>query len=472
MNMNKSVRRPKSSRRKKFLKKAVSVHAKITLAFVVFYLLVSFLADPRFLLRDFREKYSSIAATSQTFLTLHIAGPPGKPVVSSDWTCDETGSHIDLAWNITSDTDDYDAYRDSSPLATGLLTNSYADYAIAENTSYAYQVIANGPLGNTSSDAIVQATGTCTIIPDPTCAITTIGNINLLSHTGTIKIKERRPDFSGTTNIANAQINITLSGGPSISSTTLANGSGFWSWTTPSQLDYGYHTVTVTAVDPGDPTRSSTDSKLFRVIKPEEKETTTSEPSSTPTPTMTTPTPQEPSFFGIAVSVENPENTVYAGGELSVQVDILKKSLQLKDEEYKIIYTLLDSKNLSVLDIIDKMNPTESDIILKNIPISTLLRGGDYKVLVRIYRDQDVISGDASFKIKELPLLNIGSTAITFSDTMRNLSWLILLLLFILLLFLALLGIEHHLSEQAFFQITENYLKKKGFVTRRKGVAE
>jgi hypothetical protein len=466
------TRKTKRKRRKNFLKKGLTIHTKITLAFFIFYLLASLIVDPRFLLSDFREKYSSIAASSQMLLSIHIVGLPEKPVAIANWFCDDSGSYIQLDWNATEDTTSYDIYKDSVILAANLTDLTYRDDIVAENTSYAYRVVASGPLGSASSDEIVQATGRCGDIPTPTIQIKNLNGKNI-ENQAVPETTNRDPIFAGTTNIPNAIINVNLGSGSIILSSTIANSNGYWEWQAPTNLDYGDYQITFTAVDPSNESLSASATKNFRVVEENDNEKEKKNKKKTPASLSQAPAASPGtaiSSFGLSVAVENTGHLVYAGQNLILRLNILKNAGPLPNQDLRISYSIVYSDNKSILELSENINPLENKTIEKNIKIPALTKDGNYKIVAKIYRSENVIvSSDDSFIIKELPIFTTGAISITSLDLMQNLGWLLIMLLIILFLFLMLLGIEHYLSEEALFQITDNYLDKNGLITKRKG---
>jgi len=229
-NKKKSAKGGSASGGKKIWKRVAKVHLKITSVIFIIYLLVSLIFDPRFLLQDFREKYHTLADEGNIAVTLHVANPnhPGRPTVTSQSGCTPNNPYISLSWNETADTNSYDIYRNSALLMTGLVGNSFTDNTVQNDTSYTYQVIANGLAENTASDEISATSNDCHVIVPPICSVATISKGDVKNSQDNTpldvpKITDNTPTLSGVTNIPYAIINILIHSGPVVSGTTIAN---------------------------------------------------------------------------------------------------------------------------------------------------------------------------------------------------------------------------------------------------------
>lgn len=72
----------------------------------------------------------------------------------------------------------------------------------------------------------------------------------------------RTPTFVGRCNLPLANMDYEIRQ-PTILGTGKADAAGLWRWTVPQQLDYGIHTLYVTATDPNDST--NTETSVFRI---------------------------------------------------------------------------------------------------------------------------------------------------------------------------------------------------------------
>jgi hypothetical protein len=101
----------KKQRRRHFLRHATKWHGILTFVFIMIYFAAAIFFDPRFIVRDLKEKYVQAATVN---VTLRIIGPPGKPEVATTTGCDNTSPYINLDWDDTTDTDDYDIIRNAA----------------------------------------------------------------------------------------------------------------------------------------------------------------------------------------------------------------------------------------------------------------------------------------------------------------------------------------------------------------------
>jgi hypothetical protein len=468
------------------------LHIKLASFLLIFYLILGMIVDPRFLVYDFRQKYSAIAAGSNISVSLRVMGQPEKPIITATSNWINGVSFIQLNWNQTEDTESYDVYRDSLPLVSGLAVNSYRDTNIQKNTFYYYKVLAKGPLGETFSDEIYIFSGDHEIYIQPACQITTVNGVAL---NNTPKISNRTPIFSGTTTIKNAVITLELNSAKTITGTTYANANGYWSWNSPEKLDLGVHHIHIISTDPENSLVSAQDLKSFEIVEVKEtedhdheKETSSrkAHPNEvTPPISITTlppaenlpienieniPVTFEKSTFKLLVSVNNANKSINTNDYLIINTQIVVADQSLENENLELHYIITDEKNNPVLDFSENSILPKGKTIQKKIHISNLFSTGKYKVQIRTHDGEHLITGEDFFQVKEYNLLSIGGTNITLSQIMQGLSWIILILVVVILFFLFMLALEKYLSSKAKIQITEYFLAKKGYFGKGKGV--
>ena len=477
-NFNKKIRK-----RKKVLKAIVISLSSLSFFFLAFYLLVSLIQNPNFIVRDLQEKYARVAGTSSAMnLNVHFTGPPSKPVLTATPGCSPTNPYVDLNWNATSDTTDYDIQRDSLPLINNLTNTHYQDDAVNNSTTYAYKVIASGPLGNTGSDPVSATTGDCTLNVPVTCKIQNMNDKPLSSYDGTPTTKDRFPKFSGNSNTPNALISIFITGETSVISNIVANINGYWKWETPFKLNYGSHNILVMATDPLNSLRYGSDSLLFKI---EEEETVSEKKEETVPPAVEIPgitlpqpriiPPEETEKISVPmalnVTVVNPEKKIYSGQNVSLETGIIHYNNDLKN--FDIQYEISDSNGNVIKSFEQNISSSGNETIKKEISLPSLSKTGKYKIIAKTFYGGFNISSEDYFFLVERPVVNLGGGFIfTLTELLQNISWLIFILLLLLLFFLLMLSIERYLSEKALFQITEDFLRKKGFFGKREGGAE
>ena len=439
------------------------------------YIVLSVIFSPEFMLSDMRHKFSALADDTIE-LTAKVLGPPTKPIVSGTAICTAKKLSVKLSWPADENSETFSIQRDSVLLATGITNSSYEDSDVNSNTSHDYIVTAHGSMGPGSVDSnpITITTPSDCIVPQPpfTEKITTLEQKDLASYGANPQIEARQPTFAGQTNIANAKINITLDGGPTIYATIYANINGFWSWQSPIEIDINPHTLYVTATYPDDATITASDSLTFEIVANKKatssKKTHATTPTETiPTSNQTTTTTPKPASFEMIASVENQEHTLTAGSDLMLHIDFSQKSDALENKDYEIFYDIIDPDNNLISQTSEKINISQQRSHSKKLPVAGLIRSGEYRILVRTYDGANLISSTTHFHVKGVPVLSLGSTNVSFADMLQGLSWFSIFLFFFFLIFL---NLERYLSNQSDFHITENYLKKKGFFTTRKEV--
>lgn len=513
-----SRKRKKQKNKLHSLRKITKIHSIFTLGVFLFYVGSSIFIDPSFIIKDTKEKYAQAAGIS---LSLHIVGQPSKPTLSATTSCSFGFPRVSLSWNQTEDTDTYDINRDAQPLITGLTTTNYVDFGVQKSSTYTYTVTAQGPRGQTASDDVSVTTLDC---PNITPAQTFIDTIDGKQTTSTNTTKNQKPTFTGSSNIPNGQISITVEGQPTIFSTTTTNNNGYWQWTPPVSLALGLHTIFITITDPQEPLNTASNSYTFQIVKsskdkendddadkdqpaaqpvpqptpaprphPSQPQTPTPEVPQNPTTPIEQPElPQQPTIeppFDLHIYVENPQNIAYIGKDLEINAEIKNITCLAKDLDVQ--YDVLDQSNDIVLsgetsiecgkNAAGITNTATADDITQKIKVTlpSLMKPGKYRLVLKVPQGNSIVSAEVSFEVKEIPLITIGGffnedgIQLTKSDILKYTSWILIILLIILFLFLTMLIFEHHLAQHAAFQITEDFLMKRGFIpTRRKEVSK
>lgn len=449
------------------MKRLAKIHTTLTVLLMVGYFTFGFLLGPGFFQNDLGNKYAW-AATTLTTLSIHLAGPPVKPVVSGTPGCGVTSPYVALSWNATNDTDNYDVYRNGLSLATGITDTSYKDESVNTSTTYTYSVVANGPYGSTTSDAISATTGDCGApTPQATVRIITIDKINVTNLSETPKITNRMPKFTGTTNIPSAQMRFEIYTGPNIVVSSVANANGYWSFKVPVKLDYGLHKIYVTATDPNDASRFKVTTLDFKIIHEEGER----EKEKAPTPISVQQNPQnviipqeEAAPFAFNLDVENKDKIVYAGSDLITKLSLIVLG-NFKEVERNIKYQVIDSSGRVILEKDTLKLLREGENYYESINIPSYLKKGTYTIRAQTQSDQFLISAENLFEIKEKPVFNLGGgLIITYPVIVSSLGTLSLAFLIILMIFLLLLAREYWLSRKALLGVDEDELKRDGFI--------
>ena len=464
---NKSPRGKKRLKYRKKLKRLAKIHSTLTVLFLIGYFIFGLLMGPGFFQNDLGNKYAW-AATTLTTLNIHLAGPPVKPIVAAATGCDVTSPYVELSWNSTNDTDNYDVYRSGLPLVSGITDTSYKDEGVNASTTYTYYVVANGPYGSTASDGINATTGECGApILQPSCTIITIDKINATNLTNIPKITDRTPKFTGTTNIPLAEMRFEIYTGPNIVVSSVANANGYWSFQVPAKLDYGLHRIYVTATDPNDALRFKVATLDFRIIHKGEEEEGKKAPAkiSVQQNQENGLANQEKAPFALQLEVENKDGWVYGGSDLITKLT-LTKFRDFKEVGRTVKYEVIDASGRVVLekDVPQLLRDGESFYETINIP--GYLKEGTYTIRAETQADQFLIRAENTFEIKEKPVFNLGGgLIITYPVIVSSLGTLSLAFLLILLIFLLLLAREYWLSLKAVIEVDEKELGRDGFIS-------
>jgi hypothetical protein len=420
--------------------------------------------------------YGQTTSDPAVAVALDCGTSPPPPFLTATPTCVGSVPFVNLSWTTQPEFNSFDLFKNGNPLASIPVDTEYEDGAVAKLANYSYSVIGFTSEGYVASNSVDVSTLDCAEEPPPppeqgpSCKITKFHNIILSGYQGTPTVVERRPSFFGNTNMANAIIEIKISGKTSIVATTSASSNGYWMWKPPDKLKYGSYKIKVVATDPADPTRTKTATLDFRIVEKEEEISQESMEEVIPAlPAKEIhPTYSEIVLPEITAKVTNPDKIAYSGKDLLVETKIAVKGN--KDPfDTKINYQIVDEDYKEVFQVTDQIRIDGDRTIEKNISIPQLLKPGKYKVLISIWRNDTMIVAEDSFTLKEVPLVSLGGGAtITATQIMSNLFWVILWLLILLIIFLILLEIEYWISRRAIIQITGERLREKGLIRRKK----
>ncbi|OGI15048.1 MAG: hypothetical protein A3E38_03230 [Candidatus Moranbacteria bacterium RIFCSPHIGHO2_12_FULL_54_9] len=467
-NKKKHIRSPR-------LRKLLKLHTVITAISLGVYFLAAFF-DPGFLSYDLRQKYHALADDTIA-ITATVLGPPEQPVVTATAECNVNTGVLSVLvdWADDTNTSTYDIDRDSLPLVTGLLASAYSDTNVVVGTTYEYAVTANGPMGPgfaASSPVTVTMPAECVITATaPSVNIMSFGGRGVGSYDGTPSVSDRRPVFSGTTNMPDAIIQVAIGPVNSLIASFVANANGYWEWKPPFGLSTGTQTFTVTAIDPDDATRQTSASLKFGIKKRDDDANDSKQEAALPTGSGTIqPGQRSPVDFSLAV--ENPDKKVWQGEPVDLFLLIESISLQYNNANIPIRFSIVDAKGDAVISVMHEELLRKGREIRRVLETPSYIAAGTYSLRAEILFDQVNVSRADTFLVTELPLISIGGGAfITYAEIIRNLGWITLTLLVLLLLWLFLFVREYGMSLHAVRHITEQQLKKAGFLTKRKGVA-
>jgi hypothetical protein len=263
------LRTKKQIKQKRWLRKLARAHVLITALSLSVYFLVAFF-DPGFLSYDLRQKFHALA--DDIVITATVLDPPVQPIVTAVSECSPAGVlSVELDWADDVNSYSYDITRDALPLVSGLAPSGYSDTVVSLATTYVYVVTANGPMGPgfaVSDPVSVTTLSECEATAvAPAVSLTAFSGRSIASYNGTPRVFDRRPLLTGTTNMPSAIIQIAVGPPSSLTASLAANINGYFEWAPPTNLSFGTQTLSVTAIDPGDPLRTISTSLLFEVKK-------------------------------------------------------------------------------------------------------------------------------------------------------------------------------------------------------------
>lgn len=427
------------------------------------YLALTFTLGPGFLSFDASQKIQALA-DELIVVTAIVFGPPATPVVTATPVCVSGSPRILLDWADDAATGTWDVERDSAPLVSGLTTSGYTDSTVTGNVTYDYVVIAYGPMSPgiaTSSTVSATAIDCGTILPDPTVTINTIGSTNTVPpRPGSIKVRGSKPRITGTTNVENAIVDISVNR-PIIFAQVIANSNGYFTWTPPRSLKPGWHTLTVTVTDPNDDSRTASDSLNF--FRRENKTDDDEEDE----PLITEVFDQPP--FDFILTINNDEAALRQGGRLNFTLKPIRGLLPA-DAFFEIMF--IDKLGKTIFTAPSHtISPIDRPGIEWSVDVPVYLPEGGYTLQVIGTFGETVISRSAPFTLTSLPLLYLGDHGIiTYGETASFLGWILFGSLTLLAIFFLFFLREYWLYLHGIRHITERELRRFGLIAFGKEV--
>lgn len=450
-------------------------HVLVTTLFLSVYLMVAFF-DPGFLSYDLRQKFN-VFASSTLVVTARVLDVPQKPVVTGSSLCDHNTGVLSvvLDWADDPNTYTFDITRDSLPLVSGLTPSGYTDNNVVVNTTYQYVVTAHGPMGPgfaTADPITVTTLAECEIVvPAPTVTLMSFAGRGVDTYIGLPSVTDRRPIFTGTTNIPNATIQVVVGPPSSFLAEVHANINGYFAWQPPLDLAYGIQTFTVTAIDPNDVSRHASTSLQFEIQRSEgggggggskKSSHPTSNPVVTPPVLMEVP-------IDFSLTVENKDQKIFQGEKLDTLLFIKSLAQQYQNKNVPVRFSIVDAQGNTIISNTFGEWLKNGAVLKEGLDIPLYVTPGKYSVRVEMVFDGTNVSRSAEFTLMALPLISLGGGAfITYAEIMRNLGWITLTLLVLFLVWLYMFLREYGLYLHAIRHITEWSLGKAGFMTKRK----
>ncbi|TXH08047.1 MAG: hypothetical protein E6Q06_00705 [Candidatus Moraniibacteriota bacterium] len=423
------------------------------------YLGFGFTLGPEFLYQDIRKKFFAFADDT-IVVTAVVPGPPAIPLITTTPSCVGLAPRIVLDWADDIGTTSWDIDRDSLPLTTGLISSQFVDTAVVANTSYIYQVTAHGPMspGIALSALVTATTLDCVSIAPVTVTIETLGGKNVApGHRANTDLSKRRPKVTGTTNTPNAVIDIFVTN-PTIRARIFANPNGYFEWIPPIKLDTGNHILTVTATDPADSARTGSDSFVFWTKNVSEASDTRS---------RTFPVTSASGGFDFSVRILDTDGELFQEEEL--RAEIIASGGTFPEGSVAAVF-LNDPSRQDVIRLSTRgaIGGTTGMTIEAELPI--YLEPGVYRVRADADINGEIMSREATFLLKGLPLLSLGGRDITYAEAASYIGIFFFSLLFLFFFFLLFFVREYWLYLHSLRTITERQLARFGFFGFRKGV--
>lgn len=424
---------------------------------------VAGLLDPGFFSYDLRQKFRALADETIT-ITASVLGPPAQPVVVGTALCNSsTGTlSVVLNWADDANTETWDVNRDSLPLVTGLAVSQYTDTLVSVSTTYTYEVVAQGPMGPgfaTSLPVSVTTPAECLIsLAAPTVKIVSFNGRGIDQYDDTPSTSARRPVFTGTTNIPNALIAISVGTNPNFLAALTANVNGYWSWQPPTGLTTGNHMFTVTATDPSVASRTVSATLRFSI---KQKKDDTGGGGTSETQSHTPPSRELVDF---TLQVTNPDATTFQGSSAEVLIRMEDVGQTFRGSEERLQLSLLDRNGKTVSSLLLPVELERGSETVGSLEIPLYLIPGRYSVQGILVLGNTHMSREADLSVRAFPFLNLGpDVQVTYAEIVRFIGWISFFLLLFLLLWLFLYLREYWLYLQGDGSVDEFDFKRSGY---------
>ncbi len=414
---------------------------------------------PEFLYQDVRKKFFAFADDT-IVVTAVVPGPPAVPMVTATPACTSLVPRITLDWADDSGTTVWNIDRDGLPLSTGLTASGFVDTAVVANTNYTYQVTATGPMSpGTAVSALVSVTTLdCASITPVVAIIETLGGKNVRPGSrGNVDLSKRRPKVTGTTNTPYAIIDIMVTN-PTLRARIVANANGYFEWIPPIGLDTGNHILSVTATDPNDASRSSTDSFIFWTKNVSSAANEQKDKGAV--------SGQSSDEFDFSVMVTNPDKTLFQNEVLIMDI-VARENAFPQASTGQVVVSDLGQQDVLRFGAIDLSGRKEARVE-DQIPL--YLKPGEYRARADILVNGETISREDAFVLKGLAFFALGNREVSYAEAASYIGTFFFLLLFLFLFFLLLFIREYWLYLHSLRAITERQLARLGFLGTRRGV--
>lgn len=437
----------------------------------ILYLCFGFALGPDFFKRDILERLH-VFADDIISVTATVLSGPAKPVVTAIPVCVSGVPHIVLDWGNDTGTITWDIDRNGLPLSTGVVLSQYTDTSVTANTTYSYVVTAYGPMapGSNISDPVSVTASDCQgILPPATVVIERLGVTNVAVNRSNISMDRQRPQVTGTTNIPNAVVDISMNR-PQIEARFAANANGYFSWIPPIDLENGNHILSVTVIDPSDAGRTSRDGFTFRTEDGVDSGSESRGSTSVDTTGIQKASTADESTMDFTVKINNGAQFVFQGDEVNVGI-LSQQGVFPIGTVFRLF--VVDASGKEVLRLSEATIELSSQTalsLMQRIPLS--LNPGVYRIRVDAYRRDTIVSRDVRLEIRAWPLVSFGGgTEVTYPEAASFIGSIFFIFLSLFILFLLFFVREYWLYLHHLRLVSERHLDRLGFISpKRKGV--
>lgn len=492
----------KRKEKKGYLRRIARLHLASSLGIFFSYLFLSLLLSPDFLFSDVRTRFRVFADEAIT-VTARVLGPPETPIVSVEEACEESALSVRLDWADADGSVSFDITRDGLPLISDLSVSSYEDESVSVGDSYVYVVTAYGPMGSgvaVSEASHITLSDVCgDIAIDPSIEIVSFDGRGVDDFSGTLRTDERRPRFSGTTNIPNGIVSILIRNSTIVSAQTDANVNGYFSWRPPLRLDTGNRTAVFSVVDPNNPSRTAESTLSFRIEEEnEEREADDREesdeasgegvvdigttevfpPALSPTSEVEICPDMKSSCVSDSFSMEAPvdfrivteTDSVLSGRDMTVALHLMALDERYSGETGVIRYSFFDEAGRKYESVFREV-VLDRGVIRQRIGVPGYLNEGMYVLRAELLLGSFDIVRETQLFVEPFPFLDFGGGHIvTFPDFLHHLGTVAFWALFMLLVWIGFFFREYVLFVRSVRYITEHNLSKRGFFGEGEGV--
>ena len=445
------------------------LHAIVSSLLFFFYLTLSIIYSPEFLLRDLQSKAE--AAENTITVTAVVLSPPVVPIVTVNQTCENELFSVTVTWPQDSNSQSFNIYRNGQILITGLTNHSYVDTRAVNGETYTYTVEAIGTMGPgyaESAPVTMDTMPVCATNPDTvTVAITTFDNKNRSQFTQTPSTATLNPNFSGITNTPNSIISLQIAN--VVSAQTNANNNGYWNWQVPTNMSPGTYTLTVTSTNPNDPNKTGQTSLTFIILGNETSSSTNSTSSTTYNkkrqPILnTTQTVSGSAFVEFSPKMENED--ILQGETLKISLTIENLSADLNGKSGTFFYKLLDEKGNEILSVDEDIDSLQQFLMNKQeITLPSYVKPGQYTLRFGIITEGRTFSKDYRVSVKAKPFIKLGENIqMTYPEFISKIGTMSIFMIIFLVLWPFAFLWETHLYGYARRNISEYNLVGLGYL--------